>query len=125
MSNNNNTKLSDLSSPAAVVTLNKVLDSLSNSINTLTDSSATKRVSSISTLNFGEIAANSSADTVVNILGANIGLVATANPLLTLGSIHLIWSAYVSAKNQITVKVCNPTTGPLTPNVVRWNILAH
>lgn len=122
---NTPTRLTDLTKPDGVNILNKVINDIGNRLDTLTNSAATKRISAISTLDFGEIGANSSVNTVVNILGANTGFVATANPLLDLGSIHLIWSAYVSAKNQITVKVCNPTTSPITPNVVRWNILAH
>ena len=122
---NSPTRLTDLTKPDAVTVLNKVINDIGNQIDTLTNASATKRISAVSTLNFGVVGANSSVDTVVNILGADTNFVATANPILFLGSVHLIWSAYVSAKNQITVKVCNPTTGPLTPNVVRWNILAH
>lgn len=33
---------------------------------------------------------------------------------------NLSWSSYVSATNTVTVRVCNPTTGSITPAAVGW-----
>lgn len=116
-------RLSDLKHPDAVNIINKNFDAYSKRLDDLAKASASKRISSLSTLNFGTVAAHSCADSLVNILGASTTLVAHANPILPLGSTNITWSAFVSAAGQVTVRVSNPTASPIAVNTVRWNIL--
>lgn len=118
-------RLTSLDHPDAVKIINKGFDDISNNIKQLETAVNGSRIFSQSTLVFGTIPANSSVNSTVNVLGASTTMVATANPILPLGSVHLIWSSYVSKNGQVTVKVCNPTTGPLAVNTVKWNILVH
>jgi len=82
-----------------------------------------KRLASRSFLKFGTVGANSCVEATVNLLGASTNLVAHANPVLPLGSTNLTWTAYVSAANQVKVRVCNPTAAGIAVNTVEWNIL--
>lgn len=76
------------------------------------------------TLNFGTIPANSSVERTVNALGVNTSAAVAVSPSLTIGSVHLAWSARVGQNNQILIKVTNPTTGALDANSVKWNWFA-
>lgn len=116
-------RITDLSHPDAVTVINKNFDTFAARLDQLASASASKRISSKSTLNFGTIGANSCVDSVVNLLNASTTLVAHANPILPLGSNNLTWSAFVSKNGQVTVRVNNPTTSPITVNTVSWNIL--
>lgn len=82
----------------------------------------TKRIGSASILTFGAIAPQTCKEATAFITGANQGLVAHANPVAALGQ-NLQWSSYVSKQNQVTVRVCNPSSGSITPNVVKWQIV--
>jgi len=120
----NPSRIKDLSHPDAVNVINKLFNELANQINVVAKKAATKRIFSSSLLSFGTIPANSSKDSVVNILLASTTLVAHANPLLPLSSNgQLTWSAFVSQNGQVTVRVSNPTTSPIIVNTVHWNIL--
>ena len=121
----NKTRLTDLNHPSAVNVLNKVLDNVDQRLDAVEQQAALHRISSVSTLQFGTIPANSCVETVVNLLGVSTKLVAHANPILSLGSNNLTWTAYVTAANQVHVRVCNPTTNPIVVNTVRWNILVN
>ena len=81
-----------------------------------------KRIGSSSTLTFGSIAAGACKDATAYVTGANQGLVAHANPTVDVGS-NLQWSARVSQQNQVLVRVCNPTSAPITPHVAKWQIV--
>jgi hypothetical protein len=116
-------RLTSLNHPDAVKVINELFDTYSKRIEDVQKLAASKRISSLSLLKFGTIPANSCIESLVNILGASTTLVAHANPILPLGSINLTWSAYVSAKGQVKVRVCNPTTSPIVVNTVHWNIL--
>jgi hypothetical protein len=123
-------RLTSLDHKDAVNIINKGFSDISNAVNQLEQASDAKRISSLSTLVFGNgtIPANSSVNSTVNILGASTTLVATANPTLPLDTGHsLTWQAYVSKNGQVTVKVTNPTTAPIVMNTtnLKWNILVH
>lgn len=117
------TKITSLTSPEAVKTLNTVVEDINRRLNNVENASQVKRISSVSSLHFGTIPANSCVQTVINLPEATTNLVAHANPILSLGSTNLTWSAFVSAAGQVTVRVANPTTSPIAVNTVRWNIL--
>jgi hypothetical protein len=116
-------RLTDLTHPDAVKVINQLFDTYSKRIDTVAQQAASKRISSVSKLNFGTIPASSCKDSVVNILGASTTLVAHANPVLPLSVTPLTWSSFVSKNGQVTVRVSNPTTAPVVVNTVTWNIL--
>lgn len=78
-----------------------------------------------STLNFGLIAAQTAVERTLNLPGASTKGIAHVSPALTLGTTAghkaLIWSAYVSQQNQVTIRLMNPTGAGVTPNSVVWN----
>jgi len=75
-------------------------------------------------LNFGSIGANSTVERSAALAGVTqIGTV-HVSPQLTLGNANLVWSAYVKQNGQITVRLLNPTSSPVTPNTVNWNLAA-
>lgn len=117
------TRITDLQSPDAVKVLNSVVETINHRLDSVEQAALNKRLTSTSTLVFGTVSGNSCKETIVNIPGASTDLVAHANPVLSLGSTNLTWTAYVSAKGQVKVRVCNPTTSPIAVNTVRWNIL--
>lgn len=116
-------RLNNLTDPGAAKTINKLFEDITNRIDEVSRSAATKRISNSAPLVFGTIPGNSCVETVVTMQGANANLIAHANPVLFLGSVNLTWNAYVSANNLVKVKVCNTTTSPITVNTVIWNIL--
>src|ERR1700752_5190047 len=116
-------KLTDLSHPDAIHVINQNFAEYAKRIDDVQKLASPKRIGSKSKLVFGTISANSCVEATVNIIGANTNLVAHANPTLTLGSTNLSWSAYVSAQNQVKVRLCNPTGAGIAVNSVVWNIL--
>jgi len=78
---------------------------------------------STSILVFGSVPANSSQEATVLLPGASTTGVAHASPAqgLKLPS-GLSWSSMVTAQNQITVRVTNATTSPVTVNTQKWNV---
>ena len=77
---------------------------------------------SSSKLSFGAIGANSTVERTFILQGASAQGTAHVSPQLTLGNTNLIWSAYVSKQNQVTVRLLNPTGAPVTPNTVTWSV---
>src|ERR1700680_4067372 len=116
-------RLTDLTQKDAVHVINQLFAEYAKRIDDVQQSAVKKRISSQSKLVFGTIAANSCVEAIVNLLGASTTLVAHANPTLPLGSTNLTWTAYVSAANQVKVRVCNPTAAPIAVNTTKWNIL--
>ena len=72
------------------------------------------------TLTFGAISAQTCSEQNISISGATAGSAAFASPALTLGNTNLSWSAWVSSTNVLTVRVCNPSSGSITPAAVAW-----
>lgn len=116
-------RLTDLTQKDAVHVINQLFAEYAKRIDDVQQSAVKKRIASQSKLVFGTIAANSCVEAIVNLLGASTTLVAHANPTLPLGSTNLTWTAYVSAANQVKVRVCNPTAAPIAVNTTKWNIL--
>src|SRR5579859_2524991 len=69
-------------------------------------------------LNFGTIPANTAVERTINLLGIGSGAAVMANPVLNLGNANLIWSAHVPTSNQVTVRLLNPTSSPVTVNKI-------
>lgn len=117
-------RLTDLSHPDAVHVLNQLLAEYAIRIDNVDKKATTKRIASQSLLVFGTVGAGTCVEATVNILGATTNLVAHANPILPLyAGVNLSWSAYVSAANQVKVRLCNPTAAGIAVNTVKWNIL--
>jgi hypothetical protein len=74
------------------------------------------------TLTYTAIAAETCQEQTLPVTGAATTGTASASPAASLGSSNLAWSAWVSAANTVSVRVCNVTTGSLTPLAVTWNV---
>lgn len=73
------------------------------------------------TLTFGTVNGQTCSEQSLSVSGAsttNFG--AFASPASSLGSSNLSWSAWVSASNTVTVRVCNPTAGNIAVSAVSW-----
>jgi len=117
-------RLTSLDHPDAVNIINKLFDNYSARIDKVALQIATpRRITGQPTLVFGTIGAGSSAQVTVAVNGATTSLVATANPVQSLGNNHLTWTAFTTATDQVTVRVTNPTAGSIAVNAVKWNVL--
>lgn len=56
--------------------------------------------------------------TITNASTTNKG--ASCSPGATLGNANVSWSSWVSAASTVSVRVCNPTAGSITPSAVSW-----
>lgn len=115
-------RVTDLGSETGAHVLNQNFRELTGRVDDI-QKVLSKRIGSASTLAFGSIASQTCKEATAQVNGANQGLVAHANPTVNLGSPNLHWTAFVSRQNQVTVRVCNITTGALTPAVVKWQIV--
>lgn len=75
--------------------------------------------SATATLDFGSIAANSTSELTITVTGAADGDMVTATPANGIES-GLIWSAYVSSANTVTVRLANVTTSAIDPASRSW-----
>jgi hypothetical protein len=74
------------------------------------------------TLTYGSLT-NTCQEQNITVTGATTSMVATASPASSLGSSNLSWSAWVSAANTVSVRICNVVSGStVTPNAVTWNV---
>jgi len=74
----------------------------------------------VTTLDFPNIGANSSADLTVNFPGASLGSVVIATPETI--ELNLTWSTFVSSQDVITVRVHNTSGGGVDPASRKWRI---
>jgi hypothetical protein len=72
------------------------------------------------TLAFTSIAAQFCQEISFTVTGAQVGDAAVASPASTLSSNTLSWSAFVVAPDALDVKVCNLSSGAVTPATVTW-----
>lgn len=114
-------RITDLSSETGAHVLNQNFRELTGRMDDI-QKVLNRRISGNPILTFGAIAPQTCKESTAFITGANQGLVAHVNPVAALGA-NLQWSSYVSKQNQVTIRVCNPTAGSITPNVVKWQIV--
>lgn len=80
-------------------------------------------VKSTPVLNFGAVPGNGFIERTGFVPGASQQGAVHASHQLTLGNSNLIVAAaFVSGKDQVTVRLYNPTANPITPNTVKWNL---
>lgn len=116
-------RITNLQHPDAVKVINDLFQQVAAAVNHNAQAATPKRISGQSVLNFGTVGANSSVETIAHVNGATASLVASANPLVTLGSADVTWTAYITGTDEVTVKVTNPTGSSIAVNTVKWNIL--
>lgn len=73
-------------------------------------------------LTYSSIAAQTCQEQTMTVTGAATSGVASASPASSLGSANLSWSAWVSSSNAVSVRVCNVSSGSITPSSVTWNV---
>jgi hypothetical protein len=76
------------------------------------------------TLTYTAISAQTCQEQTATVTGSTTSMLGQASPQTTLGSVNLSWSAWVSSSGTVSVRVCNPSNGSITPNAVTWNIAA-
>ncbi len=76
------------------------------------------------TLSFTSVAAQSCQEQSVPLANASANAAVVASPAASLGSSNLVWSAWISAAGQATVRLCNPTSAAITPATAAWNLWA-
>ncbi len=72
-------------------------------------------------LTYTAIGAQSCQEQTISITNAsatNYG--ASCSPNATLGNTNLSWSSWVSSAGTVSVRVCNPSSGSITPSAVTW-----
>lgn len=74
------------------------------------------------TLAYPSIPANSTQIMSVALTGVNVGDSVIANPTSSGIEGGLVWSAWVSASNTVTIQLANVTTGAITPASRGWRV---
>lgn len=73
----------------------------------------------------GAIGANSSKEVSVALVGVMAGDAVFGSPGMALGNGDVTWCFWSAANDQISIRICNPTAAPVTPNDVNWSIYAR
>jgi hypothetical protein len=73
------------------------------------------------TLNFGSIGAGACVERPAYVLGATQDGVPHSTPIVQIGA-NLVWSSWITDKNQVTIRVCNPTVAPIAANTLKWKV---
>ena len=82
---------------------------------------ATNHRSATGTLDFSSIAANTTAELTITVTGAVVGDTCSATPNGA-PEAGLVWSAYVSSANTVTVRLGNTTTSSIDPASRSWRV---
>ena len=78
-------------------------------------------ISHSASITWASIAANSTQEQTVTVPGATSGNNVYVTPASSPGA-GLMWVAYVSSANTVTVRMLNFTAAPVTPATVSWRI---
>lgn len=79
-----------------------------------------RAILSSATLDFGSVAAETTAELTATVQGVRPGMVALANAASA--EAGLVVSAYVSDNDEVTVRVANVTAGAIDPASQSFNI---
>jgi hypothetical protein len=72
---------------------------------------------------FTSISAQNCQEGKFNLRGAAVTGVAMASPASDLGSATLLWAAYVSGPDTVSVRICNLSPVAVTPSQAAWNVV--
>jgi hypothetical protein len=72
---------------------------------------------------FTSISAQNCQEGKFSLRGATVTGVAMASPASDLGSATLLWAAYVSGPDTVSVRICNLSPGAVTPSQATWNVV--
>lgn len=75
-------------------------------------------------VSFGTISAKSTKDVEVSVTGAKLNNTVLANPRESLED-GLIWNAYISAENVVTIRIANMTDSQIVVSGRTWNIIVN
>jgi hypothetical protein len=89
------------------------------SLNVGTGTQINKHLSASATLDFGSIAAQTTAELTITVTGSASGDTCYASPATGIEA-NLVWSAFVSASNTVTVRVANITGAAIDPASRSW-----
>ena len=78
-------------------------------------------ISHSASITWTSIAANTTQEQSVTVLGASAGNNVDVTPVSSPGA-GLLWTGYVSTSGTVVVRMANVTTGAITPNTVSWRI---
>lgn len=78
-------------------------------------------LSNVATLDFGSIAAGDIESLTVTVTGAQIGNTVALGPPATIEA-GLMWAAFVSATDTVTVRLHNTTASPVDPASAAWKV---
>ena len=85
-----------------------------------------EELSAVASLDFGSIAAHTTIELTITVIGVSEddtwNIYATPRNGIESG---LIWSAYVSAANTVTIRLANVTTGAINPVSGNWKVTAN
>lgn len=98
--------------------VNQLLRETNGRIDDLSKTSQ-RRVNGTSQLTFGTVGAGASVERIMHVPAAHENLVAHVNPIGDPGS-GLVWSSRITAANQVSVRVVNPTGAPVAVNTIFW-----
>ncbi len=78
-------------------------------------------ISHSASITWTSIAANTTQEQTVTVSGASSGNNVDVTPASSPGT-GLLWVAYISAANIVTVRMLNSTAAPVTPATVSWRV---
>lgn len=113
--------ITDLPGEAAHV-LNQHVREVNGRIDIL-DGRQRPHIKATSNVVFGTIPAQTAVEVTMNVPGASTTGTAHASPAQGLDpGGNLIWSAQVSAKGQVKIRLLNPTGSAIAVNTIPWNV---
>lgn len=83
-------------------------------------STVAKILSGTATLTWTGILTLAGQEQTIALPGAVVGNPCFASPATNLGALGLVWCAWVSATDTVSVRIANVTLGTLTPSSVAW-----
>lgn len=83
----------------------------------------TLNLKSVVSVTVAALAAGAEADVDVTIAGAQVGDIVNIAPRDAAAEAGLMWNAWVSAANTVTIRMTNASAGSLTGSTSNWDYL--